>query len=270
MKNRGFAKAFIALYIISILCVPISAYDVNKDLKNIGDSNAYDLKVILAGSETVEDTYDGYTIGGKAGWFGKPNITHNTNTGIHWQDFNDGTNNVIDSGQVIHVGWTTQDHSSNVLDMFWTDASGNRIEGSKIDDITNDWDYDNLTGQFTATWENIFSPGGSPGDTITISDVRWTMFDTRIPLDELNTENTVLAAAFQPLSGGTSFDVDFGDSVSLNIPTAVPDGHSVVLRYESINANSSAEALNFVQTEVPEPGTLILLTLGGLLLRKKT
>ncbi|MEK6677626.1 MAG: hypothetical protein AABZ47_18485, partial [Planctomycetota bacterium] len=57
-------------------------------------------------------------------------------------------NGQIDNGELVHVGWTTLDHSSNIKDMFWTDAQGNRIPGSKIHNTTNRWHYESNLATF--------------------------------------------------------------------------------------------------------------------------
>ncbi len=137
------------------------AYDVNKDITNLGPP-AYDLTVVLAGIENVTNNYNGNVVPPNQGTFSSFawGIVGG-NTQLRWQYFWDGVNNSIDHGQTIHVGWKTQDHSSNILDMYWTDGVGNQIPGSFDYNITiNSTKTAPLT--FTVNWDNIFTPTGGP------------------------------------------------------------------------------------------------------------
>jgi hypothetical protein len=263
-----------SITILTLLCVfllsnPVSAYWINKDLKNIGSHNAYDLTVVLSGSKTVAGHYDGYPIGssnGKGGQFSSfSSGPSGDNTQLRWQNFWDGTNSAINVGQTIHVGWDTTTQS-NVLDMYWTNSSGGRISGSKIRNITNGWTYETSSLIFTPSWNNIFTPDGGTGAVINIGNARWMASSTFIPLDQLNTDNAALIASLQSLPGG-DFQVDYGATVGIDIPVQIPENYYVILVYNVSSSDSAAETLDFV--EIPEPATVLLLSLGGLLLRRR-
>src|SRR5580704_2621458 len=113
---------------MGLLAIAAQAYDVNKDLRNLGPA-AHDLAVVLSGPETIIAHYDGYPSGNFASF---SNGLSGSNQLLRWQNFWDGNDNRIENGQVIHVGWTTADHSSSILDMYWTDVCGNRIPGSVV------------------------------------------------------------------------------------------------------------------------------------------
>ncbi|MBU0640461.1 MAG: IPTL-CTERM sorting domain-containing protein [Planctomycetes bacterium] len=255
------------------------AYDVNKDLTNLGPK-AYDVAVLLAGSETVTDHYDGYPGGPYQGQFDTFTVEDSGgNTLLHWRGFDDGSDNVINTGQTIHIGWSTEDHFSNILDMWWTDSAGNRIAGSVVLNITCNWTFSAAAQLAQAEWCNIHLGGGSPR-TITILHPHYAVFPEAIPLEDLNTQNTALAAALQPFSV-SSFDVAYGDCATQDIPGAVPEGSAVVLRYEVEAGGSQAETLDFVQFIAVQPAVptvsewglivmaLLLLTAGAVIVRRR-
>ncbi len=182
---------------------------------------------------------------------------------MRWDNFNDGGNNLIDTGQIVHVGWSTADHASNVKDMFWTDATGMRIPGSIVYNITSDWRYETATNIFSAVFTNDFVPDMLPPEPVTISNCQFAVLSSPIPLELLNAENTDLQNLLVPF--GTPFTVAPGDSMVFPLQDPVPLGASVVLVYDVTGPNSSAAALDFVQiSNVPEPN-LLQLGYGGLL-----
>ena len=228
---------------------PVLGYDVNKDLQNLGP-DAKDLTVILSGTETVSNHFDGYTSGSKQGRFGSfatgPTMP---NTEMRWRNFNDGTDDTIDTGQTIHIGWSTADHDSKVLDMYWTDGTGERIAGSVVYNTTTEWRYETKKQIVFVSWNNDFSPGDLlPEETLTLSDVACVVRPTPIDLADLNTENSTLAAELDtaPLQLSTVVLAP-GEEQSEEIPATVANGSAVVCRYGVTATGTAAQSLDFVQ-----------------------
>ncbi len=248
-----------------LLNLPVLGYDVNKDITNQGP-DAHDVAVELSGTETVWDHFDGFHFSPPVGWFNSfASGPSGPNTLLHWQNFDDGTDNVINNGQEIHIGWSTQDHASNVKDMYWTDATGQRLPGSKVYNSTTKWTYEQSSQVMHAAWDNIFSPDGGPGETITVSDVVYAVLDVAIDLDSLNHQNAFLSGLFAPLPGGASFEVPPGGTVTLDIPAPVLPGHVVVARYEVTAPGSDAIVIDFVQSN-PAGSVIPTLTEWGLII----
>jgi hypothetical protein len=248
MKMFRFLLVCVAIFAFSTSAV--LAYDYNKDLTNQGPE-AHDLAVVLAGNETVTSTYNGYHSGDKVGWFAPPAVTTGGgNTTIHWQGFRDGGDNVIGTGQTIHIGWNTQDHQSNVVDMYWTDENGDRISGSIVYNITAKTVY--ISPWLTITWENGYGvPAG-----ITIRNVHFAIRTDEIPLEELNTENQELENQMMPLTGVEEFTIVNGETFAVTIPEEVPPGSFFVLRYNVDGPGSDAVALDFIQFPINDDATI--------------
>ena len=238
-------------------------YDVNKDLRNIGTAAAHDLTVVLSGSENVTNHYDGYP-SRRFQSFATGPVPPNTQ--LRWQDLNEpGGNNMIDPGEIVHVGWTTADHSSNVKDMWWTDATGARIPGSKIYNITSGWTYETNSQLVTLSWFNEFDPANDDPATISVLDLHFAVLDTPVPLEELNFENGPLND--QMIFVDSFFDVEYNaPPLETTLPVSVGPDQAVVLRYGVTGPGSSAEATDFVQFVVPEPASLAGFGIGALLL----
>lgn len=216
------------------------AFDVNKDLKNLGGP-AKGICVELCGSETITNTYDGYTGGPYTGWFAAPSVSTNAagNTVICWSGFSDGGNDVIDPGQIVHVGWSTADGNSSICDMYYTDGNGNRLPDSKIENTIPEFPPFN-PGPLVVNWENTNSQ-----QLIFIQDVSFVIRPAPMPLAELNILNEPLNAVMTPVPGG-SFALAPGQALPMPLPQ-VPAGGAIVLRYQVTGPASSSAAIDFVQ-----------------------
>lgn len=222
----------------------LRAYDVNKDLRNLGPP-AHDLSVILSGVENVIGHFDGYTSGPIEGEFGTfATGPDGPNTKMKWDNFSDSQNQSVDTGQTIHVGWSTSDHSSNIKDMYWTDETGGRIPGSTILNITSGWRYE-TSGQFWALFENDFQSEIMPDVPVFISDLQFAILPGPIPLAALNAQNTDLE--FEPVIDFREFLVEPGESIDIPLLEPVLPGSAVILRYGVTGPQTMAESLDFVQ-----------------------
>jgi hypothetical protein len=235
-------KILCGISLVALISVTlVQAYDVNKDLKNLGP-NAYDIAVILSGTETVINHYDGYHSGSKIGWFNS--VSHGPvsgNTMIHWQNFWDGKDNVINTGQTIHVGWSTADHSSSVKDMYWTDKYGKKIPGSIVFNITSGWTYEQA--RVYVHWQHDYDVS----TPIEIRNVNFAILTYPVELEFLNTENINLNSQMIPIPAGANFMVYPGDVFTLTLPAEVLPNSPVVLRYEVLGTGSDAVSLDYVQ-----------------------
>lgn len=213
---------------------------VNKDIQNRGP-DAHDLAVELSGTHSICWHYDGYPSGPNQGVFSSfawgPIVP---NTKLHWQNFNDGTDNIIQTGQTIHIGWSTCGYAP-IRDMYWTDATGQKLPGSKVYNITTHWHYNQVIKKFQFIWENPFPV------QVSIGNVVYAVLDSAVPLEELNAENAMLTAAFSDLPGGSDFTVPVGEQVTLDIPGIVPCRTFVVIRYQSTGPGSMAACTDYMQ-----------------------
>ncbi len=235
-------------YVLAFIIANIGwAYDVNKDITNLGPT-ADDVAVILSGPETVTAQFNGYSSGSKQGQFGS--FAHGpsgANTKLHWQNFTDGGNNRIDTNQTIHIGWSTADRSSSILDMYWTDASGNRIPGSVVYNVTTQWTYETATGQVILQWTNPYNV------PLSFFDVFFEITPTPVPLEELNLENTLLNDRLQLLPQGQQFTLPPAGTMSLPLPIMLPPDANIILRYRVDGQNNMAQTIDFVQFPVKPP-----------------
>ncbi|WP_158623826.1 hypothetical protein [Corallococcus llansteffanensis] len=230
-----------------------AAYDKNVDLKNTGTTTAYDVAVVLNGTETVTATFDGYTYGPLIGHFTQRTVTPlaSGDTVIHWMNI-DGIDAPIPPGKTIHVGWSTSDCTSQVKDMYWTTKAHGRLRNSVILDVRNNLTY--TTGGFPIIdLTNVLEAQVN----IRIRDVRFVVVDSPLPLEALSTMNDKLMAQLRPVSEG-SFVLSPGKSARFEIPVAVKEGQSLLTVYTTspdeaqgaVSSLQSAEATHFMQRPV--------------------
>jgi hypothetical protein len=219
---------------------PPPSLDVNKDFTNLGPG-AYDLAIVLQGAETLTNHWDGYLSGDKVGWFTAPTTsTVGGNTVIHWQNFADGGNNVIDTNQTIHVGFSTADGTHKIVDIYWTDINGNRVPGSVVYDVATGQTY--KSGRFDWTFANNFATAAP----VSVTNIRYAVFSQPFPLGQLNSENTALASSLAPLSADLVLGP--GEQRPVTVPVSVPAGSAVVIVYQTSAPGSGASLVNYVQT----------------------
>ena len=244
-------KTLTTLVLSVILAAPAVAYDVNKDIKNLGPA-ADDLAILLSGAETVTQTFDGYGPGGcLPGHFGSvSNGPSGSNTLIHWQKFSDGVDTKINTGQTIHVGYSTSDHSSHILDAWWTDLQGNRISGSVVFNITSGWTYRTATRRFTLSFRNDFRAAAVP---LVIRNIRVAVVTAPFPLAQLNRCNGALAAALQPIASG--FSLGPGQERIVELSQNVAPNAAVIAVYDVDGSGNGGFSTDYVQALAVEDAT---------------
>jgi hypothetical protein len=215
--------------------------DFNADFTNTGTVPVYDIAVVLAGNETIDGTYNGE---GKYPHFRNfCQTSDGSTTTLHWQSpWNEATGNPvpITPGTVVHVGYSTPDNTSEVIDAYWTDLDGGRIPGNGI----------------AITWGHIDQAGvtisNSLSHRISISNLEYHFSSTSWPLAGLVGANDELRATLQPLPGPGAVTLEPGQSVRFNFPSPVPAGYSAVVVFNEGGPESAAQALVFSQA-TPAP-----------------
>jgi hypothetical protein len=221
----------------------VGPVDFNADFTNTGWWTAYDIALVLAGSEKIDGTYDGV-----APYLHFRNFCHTTDgstTTLHWQaPWDDSTNapGAITPGKTIHVGYSTPDNTSEILDAYWTNEYGGRIPGGGIAITRAHID------QAGVTISNSFK------DRISISNLSYNLYSTRLGLGQLVGANQELMADLRPLGGPAVLSLEPGQSLRFDFPSPVPPGYAAVVVFNQGGVASTASALSFTQA-VPAQGT---------------
>lgn len=229
-----YKKTWAATLILALAVSPLAAYDCNIDIKNTGTQVAWDVAVVLEGIENITRTFDGYSTGRFQ------TLTKNTsgpNTVLHWEHPTGSiAGNGIDPNEIIHVGWSTTDQNSHVVDMYWTGEEGERLFGSNIR-VT----LAQIIGN-RVTFSHAFASAG-----VDLRHIRYSIRPHRWDLPLLNPSNATLMASLRPLE--SFLHLEPGDVVTLTIPEAVPAGAAVTLVYEAGSPDSDGLSTVFVQNQ---------------------
>lgn len=229
-------KTLALLALVSLLTSPLMAYDVNIDFRNTSGITVHDIGLELEGDETITRHFDGY-------WnirFQDYQETHaGSRTRLHWfnpVDMNTGQPTTIPPNAIVHVGYSTADRDSVLLDAYWTDLAGNRIPGAGIAVAK----VDPLPGGVRFT-NRLNRP-------ITLSDLRYRVRSVPVLLDVLNLQNSELNSSLLPLPAPGAITLSPGQILHFSIPSATP-GSAVIIRANvtSPNGGSSAFATQYVQ-----------------------
>jgi hypothetical protein len=235
----------------------LGAHPWNVDLVNRGPE-ARALQVVFGDQPNVEKIYQGHPDN-------DPNLEHgqfqsvnrtltNGRTYIDWTNFNDDDNDRIDPGQSVHVG-AVVGSGPWVEDFYYIDAAGRT---GAVYDVGSDILYDPATASTRVTFLNAMQPPGGASLPIDVTDVRYLITSTQIPLEDLNDSNVALNSQLQPLPGGNALSVNFGQRILLDVPGPIPNGSSIVVRYRATAPGSSADVLHFLELTIPEPTTTAL------------
>lgn len=230
----------------------------NVDITNLGP-DAYDFAVVIKGQHVFDGTgdtdhFDGNGVGASSnpGEFSSFTATIDTDadtTTLHWEVWQDpdtdpADRDKINTNQTIHLGWCVdQTGLTDVVDMYWTDRYGNRIEGSIVYVIDLDERYETKGGIVKLRWDNVFDASVP----ITIQDVHVAGFTTPIALADLNNSNPILSDNLKPVNGAESFTVPHGYRAEFELNVPVPPGTAVVVRYKATGPGSDGVVTNFHQ-----------------------
>jgi hypothetical protein len=227
-----YKKNLAASLILALVVTPVAAYDCNIDIKNTGSQVAWDVAVVLEGIENITQTYDGYSTGRFQ------TITKNTsgpNTLLHWEHpIGSIAGNGISTNEIIHVGWSTADQNSHVVDLYWTGQDGKRLLGSNIQITRAD-----IIGN-RVTFSHAFASVG-----VDLRHIRYSIRPNRWDLPLLNPSNATLMASLRPLED--FIHLEPGDVVNLTLPEIVPAGSFITLVYEADSPESDGAATVFEQ-----------------------
>ncbi|MCY1032092.1 hypothetical protein OV207_11535 [Corallococcus sp. BB11-1] len=250
MKTFSFRMSALML---ALAAQGATAFEYNVDLENTGTTTAYDIAVVLSGTENITRTFDGYTSGALAGRFDAPTFTPTASgdTVIHWMNM-DGWDAPIPPGKVIHVGWSSADCSSQIKDMYWTNKSHGRLRNSVIKNLTHNIVY--TTGRFP---DVVLTNHQAHDAAVLVRDVRFAVVDGALPLEALSSMNVELLQMLRPVKEG-SFTVAPGQEVRLSVPVEVQPGQSLIAVWSTggdeaqgavstPNAVQGARALHFMQ-----------------------
>jgi hypothetical protein len=211
--------------------------DFNADFLNTGTVTAYDIALVLAGNETIDGTYNGE--GSYPHFRNFCQTSDGSTTTMHWQSpWNESTGNPvpITPGTTVHVGYSTPDNTSEILDAYWTDQGGGRIPG----------------GGIAITWGHIDQAGvtisNSLKSRISIRNLRYNLFPQRWPLADLVGTNQALSDSLLPLPGPAALTLDPGQSARFEFPSAIPPGYAAVVVFNEGGSEGAANALVFSQT----------------------
>jgi hypothetical protein len=194
-----------------------TAVQCNYDLTNTGSKAAFDVAIVLQGSVSFSEFYNGV-------FGGAPTVTTAGGyTTLHWTS----PPNAIGTNDKIHVGYTPAGTSDcPVVDIYWTDENGSRIPSSFVGTAWN-----HLTSTSVTITNRSFH-------TIQVRDVRWACQATALPLAALNASNDYLSRSM----------VAIGDAATL------APGESWVIPVQP--SCSQCYCVTNFQTTADEPGAI--------------
>jgi hypothetical protein len=219
-----------------VLCLSSSsalAMDVNLDIINQG-VQAWDFAVVLTGTETVTQTYNGFSDGVR--FSNVAQIQVGGDKLIHWTN----PTRPIQPGELFHIGWSTADHTSRIKDMYFTDRFGQRIKCSSTLIVG---------GHFSPVRPNViaFTNAFDAATAIAVRAPRFMVAERALPLADLTSRNGELMGQLRPLAG--DFEVRPGQTVEVELPIPVAPGQAVNLVYDVTGPGTDAQVLSFVQLQ---------------------
>lgn len=220
-------KALPLFVLTAALALHVQAMDFNADIMNLGPATAYDIAIVLEGWEQIDDTYDGDSAPYDKYHFRTFTKSYNgLSTVLHWEHPYDETASPpaprsIPPGAEIHVGYSTPDDTSKVIDMYWTDAWGGRIFGGGIA-ITGG--HIDVAG---VTFHNSLS------SRLSISNLRYATPNVPLRLDALNRWNSGLMQTLRPLPGPGGITLAPGQTIFVPFPQQILPGQPVIVVYDT-------------------------------------
>lgn len=229
---RRFLRRLVPL-LVAVSASSALAMDVNLDIVNQG-VEAWDFAVVLAGTENVTQTYNGFSDGVRFG--NAAQIQVGSDKLIHWTN----PTKPIKPGELFHIGWSTADHTSRIKDMYFTDKYGQRIKCSSTLIVG---------GHFSPVRPNViaFTNTFDAATAIAVRAPRFMIAEQPLPLAVLTSRNAELMAQLRPLTG--DFEVRPGETVEVELPIPVQPGQAVNLVYDVTGAGTDGQVLSFVQLQ---------------------
>jgi hypothetical protein len=212
---------------LSILHVNVSAARWNEKIYNRSGFPAYDLVIVLRGAKTVGTPMMG-PFGNFRSWLGT--YRNQPVTYCRWWN----PIGPIPPGGSVHIGLSSaQCCAERIKDAWWTDINGNRILGSVVWKASKNHTYCHLQGQSVIYWKNeVESEPDAPLREVTLTDIRYEVFDYEIPLEDLN-EFWAYNDSLKLMHPGPI--VLQPDSVyQMEIPEPVENGQWIVVRFENL------------------------------------
>ncbi|MFB3896301.1 MAG: hypothetical protein ACE14V_08360 [bacterium] len=227
----------------------------NKDVINWSTATAYDLVIVLDGSTTsVTNHFDGYSSSYHFHDFA--HYAAGDYTLCHWTS----PNSPVPVGGTIHIGLSGTG-AFKIIDMYWTDTSGNRLAKSVVWNATTKVRYENGYGILCSnpvhpvdTSGNLITASWATARAVTLSDIRYAVVTIAYALEELNAANTTLNnTVLQSLYAGSTTIPSDGE-IEFAIPTTVQAGQYIIVRWDNIapavNGSDSTQATDWVQLEI--------------------
>jgi hypothetical protein len=231
-------KTLIALLAAATLATTAAqATEFNFDIENDGEQTAYDFEILLEGTGTVTETFDGwddihFRVVQKS-------ITTTGDTRLHYTDpWNETTpppsRTAIPKGKVIHIG-ATQLGDVAFKGFDWTDENGDKIPGG-VKVVGGHLNRANMR------FDNTLS------QQIIIRNVRYLISATPLPLATLNGRNAPLMGALLPAIGPSTVTLLPGQSVTFNFGSIAPAGYAVLAVWDFDAPVTLGHGIGFQQT----------------------
>jgi hypothetical protein len=164
---------------------------------------------------------------------------------LKWCDFEDGDNDVIDPGQVVHIGWSANGPNNVECANWCMPKAGSKLFACPIKQVGA---YGMMNGELweRVVWNNMVASDGIPESTLTITDVQFAAFATPVSPDSLNCWNSELDSALQPMPGGDTVTLPYNQFVTLPFPAPIDSSEWVVVKYTVDSSGSEALVTDYV------------------------
>jgi len=241
-RMKKLSLLVVGLVLSMAFAVPVMACCyMNKDVHNNTGQPAWDFKIILIGTQTVLEHYDGYPTDYRFTQFDVDSLSMPGFTILRWTLPVDpsGVPGPIPYCSWVHIGYHTL-YPAHVYLACWTDLAGNcilRFGRHPVRQPSHDFVWGSFTNRQVVL--RIFNYLEESTDSIKIRNIYYAILSSEVPLEDLNPANMTLAAQLQPLNAGPFVigpTPSHGGFVTLNIPEPVQPGQHVVVRFEGVDS----------------------------------
>lgn len=147
--------------------------------------------------------------------------------------------------------------------MYWTDVGGNRLDNQNVIWNASIDPTMVIPSEVTFKLTNLYQPWNLETDTIItdewaalrdifVSEIKYAINDTSIPLDSLNSYNEYLDSLLSPLADSAT--IHPRDSVLFEIPAPAEQGQYIVVRWHniapSIAGSDSTDVIDWFEFQV--------------------